>query len=283
MARILHYYYCCSNAINHKGTIMNFKKMLVASTIAASLLIGTASAAPILWVADSSGGLGKVDVATGNVDLVGNMGSVMTDIAFDSSGNLFGITFGSLFSINTDTAASTLIGSHTISGGNKNSLVFGSDGTLYAANAGLYSLNTGTGVSTSIGSGGDSYASSGDLAFIGDQLFLSSTGGAGGDKLVELDENTGMGTDIGDVGISFLYGLATDNNIDLYGVAGTSVYDIDTGNGTATFLTSYGGQGLGAAFGSAFFGESGAVPEPSIIALFGLGLLGIGFARRRKA
>ena len=268
-------------AHNNKEIIMKFKKMLVASTIAASLLVGTASAAPILWVGDSSGNLGKVDVATGDVDIVGNMGSAMTDIAFDSSGNLFGITFGSLFSINTDTAASTFIGNHSVGGG-KNSLVFGSDGTLYAANRSLYSLNTGTGASTLIGSGGDSYNSSGDLAFIGGDLFLSSTGGVGGDKLVGLDETNGEGTNIGSIGISAVYGLATDNNIDLYGVAGTSVFDIDTGTGSATLLASYGGKGLGTAWGSAFFGESGAVPEPSIIALFGLGLFDIGLARRRK-
>ena len=30
------------------------------------------------------------------------------------------------------------------------------------------------------------------------------------------------------------------------------------------------------------FDWAGEVPEPSIIALFGLGLLGLGFARRRK-
>jgi hypothetical protein len=264
---------------------MNFKNMLAAATIAASLLIGTASASPILWVGDSSGRLGQVDVATGNVTLVGNMGSVMTDIAFDSSGNLFGITFGSLYSINTATAASTFIGNHAL-GGSKNSLVFGSDDTLYAANTSLYSLNIGTGASTLIGNGGTSYSSSGDLAFIGDDLFLSSTGGVGGDKLVELNENNGTGTNVGNIGLFSVFGLATDNNIDLYGVAGVSVYNIDTGNGAATLLTSFNGQGLVGAFGSAFFEESGAmspVPVPAAVWLFGTALIGfIGFSRRRK-
>jgi len=48
--------------------------------------------APMLCAGDSTGNLGKVDVASGAATLVGNMGHSMTDIAFDSNGNLYGIT-----------------------------------------------------------------------------------------------------------------------------------------------------------------------------------------------
>ena len=72
-------------------------------------IVRAASAAPILWVDDSSGNLGTVDVATGTVHVIGNTGHILTDIAFDPSGNLFGITFGQLFRIDKNTAAATLI------------------------------------------------------------------------------------------------------------------------------------------------------------------------------
>jgi streptogramin lyase len=65
------------------------------------------NAAPVLWSGDSSGRLGTVDVATGNVNIIGNMGVTVTDIAFDPNGNLWGITFGSLYKVDKNTAGST--------------------------------------------------------------------------------------------------------------------------------------------------------------------------------
>ena len=261
---------------------MSLKNLVLLSSLSLSLISGSASAT-LLWVGDSNGNLGTVDTVSGNVNVIGNMGVTMTDIAFDSSGNLFGISFTDLYSIDASTATTSLIGSHSLSSTAKNSLVFGADGTLYAANDSLFSLNTSTGASTLIGNGGDSYDSSGDLAFIGAELFLSSTGGTGGDKLVQLDTANGVGSDVGDIGYSGVYGLATDNNVDLYGVAGTSVLSISTLTGVGSELLDYSGYGLGIAWGSAFYAEAGAsVPEPSILALMSIGLIGLGFVGRKN-
>lgn len=266
-----------------KDPISKLVKVALASSVVASTFCVSAQAAPILYIDDTAGNIGTVDVATGAAHVIGNTGHTLTDIAFDPSGNLYGISFSQLFRIDKSTAAATLVGNL---GTSLNSLVFGSDGTLYGANNGLYKINTATGAATAIssGAGGYSYSSSGDLAFIGGQLFLSS---GPGDNLVNIDTATGKGTLVGTIGYSSVFGLATDDNVNLYGLSGTRVLRIDPLTGQGTSLVDYAGQGLQDANGTAFIEEAQGptppvnVPEPATALLFGLGSIGMLFNRRR--
>ncbi len=142
----------------------------------------------------------------------------------------------------------------------------------------LFRLNTNTGAATVIGNGGDAYSSAGDLAFVDGQLYLSSIYG---NNLTRIDTDSGFGHNIGSIGHGNVYGLATDDHVHLYGMSGTTVLGIDIVTGAGTVLVDYGGQGLGAAWGSAFVSE---VPEPGTYAmlLVGLGLLGFTTRRRKK-
>lgn len=256
------------------------KKVILAIALIPSMLCGTALSAPILWVGDQSGNLGTVDVTSGTVTVIGNMGQAMTDIAFDNQGNLYATSFTQLFSINKSTAQATTIGNHNL-GANKNSLVFDANNTLYAANNSLYTLNVTTGAATLIGNGGTAYNSSGDLAFVAGDLFLSST--YGNDSLVKLNTTNGAATFVGNIGFSAVYGLATNNNIDLYGLTGTQVLSINTSTGAGTSILNYGGKGLFAAWGSAFYEEAGApIPEPTTTLLVCLGAAGFAAVSRRK-
>jgi hypothetical protein len=252
-------------------------RILCVFSLSLTTAFNAVHAAPILWVDDSIGNLGTVDVATGNVNVIGSMGVVMTDIAFDPSGNLFGISFTTLYSIDPTSAAVTPIGN---TGQSINSLVFDSAGILYAANNALFTIDTLSGIASLVGNGGDAYTSSGDLAFIGGELYLSSSPG---DQLLQIDKTTGVGTLIGNIGFSNVFGLATNNNVDLFGVTGTQVISVDTTTGTGSVLLDYSGQGLFSANGSSFV-EEAVVPVPPALWLFGSGLLGlVGFARRKKA
>jgi hypothetical protein len=260
---------------------MRVTQLIGTLAIASAIAVGSAAtAAPIMHVHDSQGNLGTVDVATGTVNVIGNMGVVMTDIAFDPSGNLYGITFGGLYSINAATAAATFIGNHSVPVGN--ALVFATDGTLYAAgflSTSLFTINPANGATTNLGNMG--FASGGDLAFNAGNFYLANTAS----QLVRIDlTNLAATALVGSFGVDSVFGLATGDNGVLYAVAGTTVYTVDTTTGAATNPVSFASQGLGQAFGQSFRTEAGGgqVPEPTTLALLSLVAFGVAFARTRR-
>jgi len=149
-----------------------------------------------------------INPANGLVNVVGsfNAGSAtMTDLAFDSSGNLYGISSSggaNLYSINIATGQATIIGSSGVSFTEGGGLAISSEGIFYGAPVpGEYgTYNPTTGVYTHIAApatpaGGGSYAA---LTFNGSTLYgdnLVAPGGA--THLVTIDPATGNVTDIG--------------------------------------------------------------------------------------
>lgn len=261
---------------------MNFSNWIKHTSVACALFSAAiaAHAAPTLWVSTGGAGLATVDVATGTTSFIGSTGTALTDIAFSPSGDLFGISFSSLYRVNSSTGATTLVGGLGSFSGTANALVFGSDGTLYMAGSSLYTVNTLTGAASAIGSIG--FQSGGDLAFIGSDLYMASSS----NELIDVDITTGAGTSIGALGVAGMFGLATPDNVNLYGVAGQSVYLVNTTNGAATFQSTFDPTLSGGAFGLTFLTEAGGggnVPEPGTLALVGLALLGAAAGRRRGA
>ncbi|SEA62995.1 DUF6923 family protein [Nitrosospira multiformis] len=254
------------------------KKIITPSVFLLAMLSTTvAMAAPVMYVDDSNGRLGTVNVETGEVNLIGSMGVVITDIAFDPKGGLYGVSYSSLYSINPQTAAATFIGNHSIPSGN--ALVFASDGTLYGAGSSttsLYKIDPLTGASTNLGNTG--FASGGDLAFNNGHLYLASTS----NQLIDVNLNNPSNSSlVGAFGVAGVLGMATGDDGVLYAVANTTIYTVDTTTGLLKIPgVNFGGSGLSAAYGQSFSSEAvpavPGIPEPETYAMLlaGLGLLG---------
>lgn len=268
-------------------------------------------AAPVIVVADVGGILHTVDAATGGVSVLGNTGIIMADIAFDPNGQLYGISEDKLYRIDTTSAVTIsspqLIGTTGI---NAWSLVFGADGTLYAATTELYEISTANGQANLIGSGGYAYGANaftghtGDLAFIGDQLYLTSARTdfdalTAYEELIAIDPTNGQGTLIGNLGVvdynvgsrtGFLtvWGLATPDHVNLYGVLGTQVISINPVTAAGTLLVNNYAVSpfnvLGGANGAAIGTEAVAVvPLPAAGWLLATGLGPLLFAAGKRS
>lgn len=257
--------------------MFNFRKFVWTTCVvflALALMHGVAQSA--IYIGDSSGTLGLVNPVSGSVSLIGNMGQVMTDVAMDSSGQLWGVTFNDLYKVDKTTAASTWIGNLGAASGGSNALAFGPGGTLYLASTtstSLFTVNTGSGAATSL-IGNTGWYSSGDLDSYGGQLYWTTSegyNGAGNDHLVQIDTGLLTVSDKGFVHLAggaqldLVYGLASDSGV-LYGVSGTQVYTVSTVDALATPSADYGGNGLGAAYGA----SESVIPEPATIAIWGL-------------
>ena len=157
----------------------------------------------------------------------------LTDIALSPSGALWGIDDTSaLYRIDPVTAAARYIG---LVGAVVNGLVVGTDGTIYASGfQSLYTINPTTGAGTRIGQN-TGFGSEGDLAFSSNGvLYMSATGNV----LVRLNTSNGIGTEIGQIGYSNVFGLGFSIDT-LYGeTAGSQLITIDPATGAGTLVVS---------------------------------------------
>ncbi|MFH1353815.1 MAG: PEP-CTERM sorting domain-containing protein [bacterium] len=197
-------------------------RLYLGVTLAVSGLFAYPLPAGVFMVGDEDGVLWKVDPASGSAEQVGEMGVVMTDIAFAPWGELYGVSYTDLYRINPTTAAIIEQVGPVGIGGDVNALEFDASGKLYVASIQSWSrgelgiVDLATRQTTVLGSIG--YSSDGDLAFAPDgRLLMSSYVVSYGlvtkvtnSRLVRIDPTiaTGqLGTSIGLTGFTYLHGM----------------------------------------------------------------------------
>jgi hypothetical protein len=286
--------------------------VLAATTLA---LFATASnAAPVLYglgdtdldAARNHSNLYTVDTSTGAATLVGDTGfnlrglaiNQFTGRAYASRAELNSAGAGGLYEVNLSTGAATLIGGTQ----NFSEMTFDGAGNLFGYESrsdtggggyDFFSIDVNTGVGTLVNGlalstnnhalFGVAYSSADDETYFFQQWFSTS----GGEGLWTVDLTDGTVTSVVSVSGQFYRpDIAADDSGNLYaidrqfGATGTSLYSLDKTTG----LTSTIGLN-GAGLNSITFANSATatVPEPGTLAIIGLGLAGLGYARRKRA
>jgi hypothetical protein len=219
---------------------------------------------PVIYVTDAAGELSTINLGTFAVRRIGSEGTLLTDIAFSPNGQLYGVSFTTLYRINRTTGQATFIGNLGIS--DANALVFDAKGNAYTAGAAdeeLYSINLTTGRVRPIGSMAP-FNSAGDLTFYNGFLILSGCSGPSQcgtrpDTLVELNPNTGKPLSSVPLNVANLYGLTSTAKNVLFGFAGTSLYQLLPNQANiykrAVLLKNFSQNGLAQIYGTAYDGN----------------------------
>ncbi|WFE87585.1 cadherin domain-containing protein [Roseibium porphyridii] len=192
--------------------------------------------ATTFYYSDDDGELHLIG-ADGSDAVIGSTGvGPLTDIALDPDGNLYGVSFSHLYSVDPQTGAATQI-STSFFPSSINALEFGPDGTLYAAGGSgeLFTIDADTGVATLVGD--MDYSSAGDLAFAGGSLYLATSTG----DVVEVDPATGdtVGV-VTTLPSTSAFGLVGDAAGNLYALTDDKmVYQIDPETGAISTPDNY--------------------------------------------
>jgi hypothetical protein len=199
--------------------------------------------------------------STGHLTLVGDFhdstggayyGS-MTDIAIDSTGNFYGVSFSGLYGIDPATAMVWEIASLDMS---FVGLTATSDGRLIGAGEGLYEIDTTTGETTVLVEPGR-YNTSGDIVGLPDSLlyWLVESPGGLADDLIQVDPDSGATSFIGNVGMLEMFGVGYADGF-LYGFSASGrVVEIDPSTGASVSVSFLAGSWWGAATNPVLWSE----------------------------
>ncbi|QDU32954.1 hypothetical protein KS4_09930 [Poriferisphaera corsica] len=253
-------------------------RAILAKLCVVGTLLGFGAAnvdAGMLWIADKANRLVSIDTNTWQTSYKGKMSKQMTDIAMDGQGNLFGIDYGKLYSINKNNANTWSITNGTSEVGNALGFV---DGKLYSMKANyLLEINKSSGYP--VKSRYTGRLTSGDLSAHNGKAYMVSYYNKNNytNVLAELDVKTGRVSDVGSLGRKNVYGLAEADG-KLYAASENVIYEVNTSNAKMTKVKTL--SGVGQIWGMTSSPYTPPIPEPASAALIGLGAIAV-LGRRR--
>ncbi|HEY1554880.1 MAG TPA: hypothetical protein VGF94_08605 [Kofleriaceae bacterium] len=193
----------------------------------------------------------------GSFDCLTLPGDAMTDLGIDKDGNLVGVSFFTVATINPMTAHCTTLSSNLATQFNGLSFVPASalgqtgDDVLVGTDStdgNVYQVNPMTGATTQIGAMGGSFMSSGDLVSVDNFGTVQTVPGATHDVLVRLAPMTFAATAIGtNTGFDMIWGLGFWKNKVFGFTNGGQIITIDPTTGAGTVVSSGGPGWYGAA------------------------------------
>ncbi|WP_309744022.1 hypothetical protein, partial [Chamaesiphon sp. OTE_20_metabat_361] len=247
--------------------------------------------------------VGTVDPATGAYTRYSSSELQLTDIALNTTNQLYGVTYDQLYRLNAGTNTQAIVGDLGVTG--INGLAFDNKNNLYGlggrsttngiGNPGFYSISTSNGVAslisnlgalapTAFGNGNATNGDSSDLVFnpsTGEFLAVSGNNNA---QLLSISL-TGTTRTIGTgTGFNFVSGLTLDGGVLRGYTTNKNQITIDIATGVGAFDKQVSGivvllDGSNSSIGGAASTISAtAVPEPS--AMGGFAFLGVCFGAR---
>jgi hypothetical protein len=168
----------------------------------------------------------------------------MIDMAVTPDGEIYAVSFESVYQINQESGAATFRADITY--GNVG-MTFLPDGTLLAADdaGGVRIIDPVTGGVTEIGSFGNGFALSGDLVAVADgTMYGIADEGPGGTEatnnlLLRVNTSNGVATAIGPIGYAGVYGVAVANDHVYAFTDGGEIIEINPTTGEGVLVASY--------------------------------------------
>jgi hypothetical protein len=181
----------------------------------------------------------------------------MTDIAIDKNGQMVGISFGSVYKVDSGNAKATLMSSSLqgdfnglsyvpaslVNGGSGDDVLVGTrndDGAVFE-------IDPNTGATTQIGNMGGGFMSSGDIVAVDGLGILQTVPGNGGDMLTTLASGSFSATVVGSTQYDQIWGLAFWKNKVFGFTNGGAFVTIDPHTGATTMVSNNGEAWWGAA------------------------------------